>query len=189
MHSKTRIRLFDIPPEGTSYVWDRKSGELNQALEDLIESQGYTVEFQIRPVNSRDFMLTGFIKTECPENCSLCGVDFKLPIYYRINEILIPHQPQGRNSQYAKVNHISDASDQGPQSFEYAASGELDMGEYVHEAIGLSLSPNPRPEADESGNCRVCGLNFETHNFGFDEPMEIEKPENPFAVLKGIKLQ
>lgn len=189
MSFKTRIRLSDIPPDGKDYLWDRKSGELNTVLADLIQEQDYRVEFTIKPINSRDFLLTGLIETIAPENCSLCGLDFKLPIRYKVNEILIPHQPQGRNSQYARVNHVSDAKDHGPQSLEYAPSGDMDMGDYVHEAIAISLPFTPKPDADEKGNCLMCGVNFETHNFGFDEPMEIKKPEKPFAALKGIKLQ
>jgi uncharacterized protein len=190
MSFKTRIRLIDIPTDGKHFVWDRKSGELNTVLADLIQELDYRVEFDIRPVNSRDYMLTGKIETQSPENCSMCGLDFKFPVHYKINEFLIPHQPQGRNSQYARVNHVSDANDQdGPQSFEYDASGDLDMGDYVHEAIAITRPANPKPDADEKGDCRKCGINFETHNFGFDEPMEVKKPENPFAVLKGIKLQ
>ncbi|MFN9069026.1 MAG: DUF177 domain-containing protein, partial [Bdellovibrionales bacterium] len=136
MANKTKIRLFELPPDGESYFWDRKSGELNTALEDLIGKQDYTVQFTLRPVNSRDFLMMGSIKTQAPETCSLCAMDFNLPIKCQINEILIPHQPQGRNSQYARVNHVSDANDQGPQSFEYDPSGELDMASYVHEMIG-----------------------------------------------------
>jgi uncharacterized protein len=188
MAVKTKIRLFELPPEGDSFVWDRKSGELNSILEDLIAKEDFSVEFTIRPVNSRDFLLTGSIKTQAPEPCSLCGIEFKLPIKCLINEILIPHQPQGRNSQYARVNHVSDASDQGTQSFEYEPSGELDMAAYVHEMVGLAIPLNPKPEADSKGDCSICKLNFETHNFGFDEVMPAEKPENPFAILKGIKL-
>jgi uncharacterized protein len=188
MH-KSIIRLSELPPEGRSYNWDRKSGELNLILEDLIKKQSYNVDFEIKPINSRDFMMTGLIQTEAPENCSLCGLDFNLPIQIKIHEILIPFQPQERTSQYTKVNHVSDAPEYGPQSVEYEENECFNMGNYVHEAIGITLPFSPKPASDGKGDCVMCGLNFETHDFGFDEPMEVQQPESPFAVLKKLKLQ
>lgn len=188
MH-KSIIRLSELPPEGRSYNWDRKSGELNLALEDLIQKQDFKVDFEIKPINSRDFMMTGLIQTQAPENCSLCGLDFNLPVKIKIHEILIPFQPQERTSQYSKVNHVSDAPEYGPQSVEYEENECFNMANYVHEAIGITLPLNPKPAADEKGDCIMCGVNFETHNFGFDEPMEVQQPESPFAVLKNLKLQ
>ena len=188
MH-KTKIRLSEIPTEGKSYVWDRKSGEMNLHLEDPLKKNDYLIEFEIRPMNTRDFMMTGRIKAKAPESCSLCGLDFEFPVQIKINEILIPHQPQERTSQYARVNHVSDAPDNGPQSTEYEENETFDMGHYVKEAIAITFPFNPKPEADPKGDCTKCGLNFATHNFGFDEPMETEQPESPFAVLKNLKLQ
>jgi uncharacterized protein len=182
------IRLTDIPEDGKNFVWNRETSELNHALQDLLTDQKYEVHFFIKPVNSRDYMMTGTIKTQVPEDCSLCGMDFKLPITVGINEILIPPQTDERKGHYARVNHLSDADgNQGPQATEYAENQHFDMGEYVHEAIAIAIPFKVMPEADEKGDCRVCGLNQKTHNFSYDEKMEDEKP-NPFAVLKGLKL-
>lgn len=183
-----RIRLTDIHEEGKDFHWNRDSKVLNELLSDLIQKENYDVKFHIRPVNKRDFFMTGTILTQAPEDCSLCGLNFKMPLKIQINEILIPYQPQERTSQYARVNHVSDAPDQGPQSLEYDETLHFNMGEYVHEAIALAIPFNPKPEADEKGNCLACGLNMETHNFGYEDKMVDEKPNNPFAALKNLKL-
>lgn len=184
----SRIRLTDIPQEGKDFQWTQETEELNRILSDLIAEEPYSVTFNIRPVNNRDFLMSGSIKTRAPEACSLCGMDFKFPINVKINEILIPHQPDERTSQYARVNHVSDAPDQGPQAVEYDDTFHFDMGEYVHEAIGLAIPFNPKPEAKDNGDCTTCGLNMNTHNFGYEDKVEDEKPNNPFAALKNLKL-
>ena len=186
--NRSRIRLTDIPADGKDFHWSRESKELNDTLEDLIGSEAYEVKFNIRPVNSRDFMMMGTITTRLPEECSLCALDFQMPVTVKINEILIPHQPQERTSQYARVNHVSDAPDQGPQALEYDESLHFDMGAYVHEAIAITVPFNPKPETDQKGDCLACGLNQETHNFGYEDQMPQEKPNNPFAALKNLKL-
>lgn len=187
--NKSRIRLNDIPPEGKDFHWDNASKELNEILKDLIQSEDFTVKFSIRPMNHRDFMMTGNIVTQSPESCSLCAMDFKFPIRVAINEILIPYQPEERTSQYARVNHVSDAPDNGPQAVQYDENEQFDMGAYVHEAIGLAIPFNPKPETKANGDCILCDLNQITHNFGFEDKMETKKPESPFAVLKNLKLQ
>lgn len=183
------IRLSEIPEEGKNYVWNRETSELNQSLEDLVKDQKYEVNFFIKPVSTRDYTMTGQITVQLPTDCSLCGLDFKFPIQVGINEILIPQQSTERKGHYARVNHLSDAEgNSGPQSLEYAENHNFDMGAYVHEAIGIMIPFNPMPETDNKGDCKVCGLNQKTHNFGYDEAMDEDKKPNPFAVLKNLKL-
>lgn len=183
------IRLKDIPEEGRNYIWTRETSELNKVLEDLVKDQKYEVHFFLKPVSSRDYMLTGTIKTQLPVDCSLCGLDFKMPLSLKINEILIPPQEDDRKGHYARVNHVSDAdANPGPQSTEYDASEQFDMGAFVHEAIAITVPFSPTPDTNEKGDCKVCDLNQKTHNFGYDEAMVDEKP-NPFAAaLKNLKL-
>jgi len=183
-----RIRLTDIPEEGKKFLWNRETQELNTVLEDLISSEAFTVDFEIRPVNKRDYMMTGYIQTQAPEACSLCGLDFKFPVRVKIHEILIPRQPEDRTGQYARVNHVSDAQDQGPQSVEYDDNLHFNMGEYVHEAIALAIPYNPKPETKENGECVTCGLDLNRHNFGYEDNMETAKPQSPFAALKNLKI-
>lgn len=182
------IRLSEIPEEGKNYIWTRETSELNKALEDIVKDQKYHVNFFIKPMNTKDYIMTGNIQAQLPSDCSLCGLDFKMPVHIMINEILIPQQTSERKGHYAKVNHLSDAEgNTGPQALEYAETMNFDMGAYVREAIGITIPFNPMPDTDDKGDCNTCGLNQKTHNFGYDEAMVDEKP-NPFAVLKNLKV-
>lgn len=184
-----RIHLADIPEEGKAFLWTRETSELNAVLQDLVGSLDYRAEFFIRPINNRDFELTGQIRTQAPEQCSRCGIDFNFPIQQKFHEILIPHQPEDRTGRYARVNHLSDAADKGPDSIEYDSSLSFDMGEYLHEQVGIAVPFNPAPPETEKGDCRLCGVQVKEGNFGYDEALPTEKPQNPFQVLKNLKLQ
>ena len=103
-----KINLADIPEEGRSYVWTTQTAELGAVLKDLVGKGTYETEFFIKPLNSKDFELSGKIKTTMPEQCSRCGIDFNFPVNEKFHEILIPKQYQPRGGKYSKVNHVSD---------------------------------------------------------------------------------
>jgi len=182
-----RINLSEIPEEGRSYVCNRKTGELNTSLKDLLGDAAFEAEFFIKPLNSKDFELRGVIKTTLPEDCSRCGVDFELKIAPSFQEILIPRQEDVRTGHYAKVNHISEAEVAGPSVSEYDNS-VFDMGEYVHEVVAIAAPFNPAGPENEKGDCSICGIRVRGRSFGYDEQLPVEKPESPFAALKNIKL-
>ncbi|MGZ3775421.1 MAG: YceD family protein [Pseudobdellovibrionaceae bacterium] len=182
-----KINLTEIPEEGRAYQWNSQTGELNSTLSDLVGKALYETEFFIKPLNSKDFELTGSIQTKTPEQCSRCGIEFSFPIDEKFHEILIPKQSQPRNSKYSKVNHVSDLPEGGPDVSEY--EGHLfDIGEYLHEVVGLAAPFNPVPPEDEKGDCSICGITVRGQSFSYNEEMPSEKPLNPFAVLKNIKI-
>ncbi len=182
-----KINLTEIPEEGKQFVCTPQTGELNTVLKDLIGDRAFHTEFFIRPLNSKDFELTGTVKTELPEECSRCGLDFCLKVTPNLSAILIPRQSDDRTGKYAKVNHISEAIENGPATAEYDGM-VFDMGEYVHEAVAIAAPFNPAGPEDEKGDCTVCGIHVQGRSFGYDEEMPAEKPESPFAALKNIKL-
>lgn len=183
-----KIRLHEIPEDGKSFSWSRETGELNHVLADLIGQEDYRCEFFVRPLNSRDFALTGLIQTSAPEACSRCGDAFKFTVRTDLNEILIPHQGMDRTGRYSRVNHLSESEESGPSVSEYAVDHTFDMGEFVHEQIAIALPFNPAPEETAGGDCSLCGIKVRGRSFGYDEEMPTEKP-NPFAALKGFKVQ
>lgn len=182
-----RIRLNDIPEEGKAFEWNRETGELNAVLSDLVGDEPHATEFFVRPINSKNFELTGFIRTNLPEDCSRCGIAFKFDVDVNFREILIPKQPEDRTGRYAKVNHLSDIQDEGPSVAEYDADDTFDMGEYLHEQVGITIPFNPAPAEDEKGDCRLCGINVRGKVFSYDEAMPVER-KNPFEALKSLKL-
>jgi uncharacterized protein len=182
-----KIHLAEIPEEGQSFICTPQTGELNAVLKDLIGDTPFQSEFFIKPLNSKDFEMAGFIRTELPEDCSRCGINFRLKINPSFREILIPRQQDTRTGKYAKVNHISEAMDEGPSVAEYDGM-VFDMGEYLHEVVAIAAPFNPAGPEDEKGDCSICGITVRGRSFGYDEQMPMEKPESPFAALKNIKL-
>lgn len=183
-----RINLIDIPEEGKQFTFSDSTGELNPMLFDLLGEESYTAELFIRPINHRDFEMTGSIRTGCKEICSRCGDDFRLKIMEKFHEILIPPQPQDRQGKYAKANHLSETREEGPSVVEYEGNGTFNIGEYLHEVAGIAIPFNPAPPIDEKENCSLCHLNVKNHDFGYDEGKKVEKSQ-PFASLKNLKLQ
>ncbi|WP_413293977.1 YceD family protein [Bdellovibrio sp. HCB185ZH] len=182
-----KINLAGIPEDGATYVWTRQTGEANAVLADLIDKEAYTAEFTIRPLNSKDFDMTGKIVTKEPCQCSRCGNDIKLPINAKFHEILIPKQDQPRNSKYSKVNHQSDIPEGEVDFCEYEDQG-FDMAEYLHEVIALATPFNPVCPKEDNPECSIYTNPEPEHGFIYNEEMPVEKPESPFAALKNLKL-
>ncbi len=184
-----KINLFDIPEDGREFVWNSNTGELNSVLQDLIGKDNYEAQIFIKPINSKDFEMTGSIKTKTKEDCSRCGIDFQFPVSEKIHEILIPPQPQDRQGKYARVNHISESVTEGPTVSEYNSQGFFDIGEHLHEVIAIAVPFNPAPAEDAKGNCTGCKLKVADLVFNYDEKMPESESPKPFEVLKNLKLQ
>lgn len=184
------IRLTDVPEEGKIYSLNRKSGELNEILRDLIQDGPYQAEISIRSLNNRDFELSGSIVTNTGEQCSTCGIEFRFPVKQRFLDIMIPQQTKDRIGKYAKVNHLSDSenNNDGSDVIEYSTQMTFDLGEYLHEIVALAIPFNPKPAPDEKGDCSLCGKAAAVEPFSYNEEMPTEEIKKPFEALKGLKL-
>lgn len=180
-----RINLTEIPNEGRDWSLNRKTGELNEVLRDLIDDSDYVTQFSIRPLQSGTFEMVGSIQTAMPEACSRCGLDFVWPVSESFRELLLPEVPTERTGHFAKANHISDHNNEGPSVAEYQGH-HFNMGEYLHELVALSLPPVPAPPEDREGNCTTCHIQVRGKTFSYEE--EIEKKESPFAALRNWKV-
>ncbi|MFZ4402681.1 MAG: DUF177 domain-containing protein [Pseudobdellovibrionaceae bacterium] len=181
-----KINLQEIPQEGRSYICNSKTAEFNATLADLIGTQQYQLEFFIKPLNTKDFELLGRIVTSASEQCSLCALDFILPIEASFKEFLVPKLEQPRGTKYSRVNHLSDAAE-GPSSVEHDGF-IFNMSEYIHETVALAIPFNPRPAEDLKGDCGVCGKTLRNYTFKYDEAMPQDQQQSPFEVLKNMKL-
>lgn len=181
------INLLEIPIDGKSFKIDHSSGELNKALVDLIGNSAYSTEFSIFPMQAGTFELRGSINTKTQEDCSRCGDDFAYSISEKFHEILMPQLETPRKGHYAKPNHLSDLKENEINAYEF--QGHLfDVGAYVHEVIALAQPYNPAPACDKSGKCVLCHKDATTL-FHYEDPgFEKNIEKNPFASLKGVKL-
>jgi uncharacterized metal-binding protein YceD (DUF177 family) len=180
------INLLEIPDEGKTFVCNRHTAELNEVLSDLVGDIPHTAEFSIKPMQGGTFELQGFIKTEAPEQCSRCGIDIRCKLSENFKELMLPELDQPRNAKYSKPNHFSEMTNEDFSVVEYRGH-RFNVGEYLHEIIGLALPLIPAPPENEKGDCTVCHKAVKDMKFEYVEDFK-EKPESPFSILKGIKL-
>lgn len=184
------INLFEIPEEGKTFKYSTETKELSDSLSDIIGTNKYESEFNIRPLNSKDFEIKGWIKTRTKEICSHCGLGIQFPVHAKFHDILIPPQDKPRDGKYSKPNHYTDDEVTGPDYAEYLEEMKFNIGDYLHEAIALVVPYNPAPELNPKGECTDCGQNVQS----LLDTLLVKNEENhqevsPFAALKGIKLQ
>jgi uncharacterized protein len=182
------INLADIPEEGRSYEYTKETGEVTAALADLIGENKYIVNFDLKPLNNRDFVLTGSMKTKSKEICSYCGQGIQFPLQIKFNEFIIPPQEMTRDGHYVRSSNFVENDPNGPQSFEYSEGMKLNIGEYLHETIALNVPYNPAPEVSDKGDCSDCGINVQTLIKTYEEKPTPLEETNPFAVLKSLKV-
>jgi uncharacterized protein len=184
-----KIRLNEIPQDGRSYIFDRKSGELNDALKDLIEKNPYLVDITIKPIGNA-FEMRGKIETFTHEVCSKCGEDFDLKINRRINEILFEDETEYRKAHSVHGNQSVDFLGEGPSMLPYKGN-VFDAADYIHEVVALEEPFYPM--CGPGGEClhkeeidRIqAKLQMEFENAVEEE----KKAGNPaFSVLKGLDL-
>ncbi len=181
------INLNEIPEEGRAFLVNNKTAELNSILADLIGDTPYSSEFFIKPIAGGNFELVGSIRTEMPEQCSRCGLDFKMGIDSPFKELMLPKLSTPRNSKYARANHFSDMHNDDLTVVEFTGN-QFDMGEYLHEVVALAEPLIPAPECDKAGNCTLCKINVQSKSFTHQDEGFEEVVEKPFSVLKNLKL-
>lgn len=175
-----KIRLNEIPEEGREYILNRKTGEINGVLQDLIHDAAYDVKVYIRPINTKDFDMSGDVKTHTKEQCSTCGEDFQFAVSHKVREILIPEPEEDRTGKYAKSSTPISESEEDSLRVSHYKNSQFDMGEFIHEAIALDIPFNPR--------CEACSKKAGLEPFVYDEKMGEETKPNPFRSLKDLKL-
>lgn len=184
-----KIKLHEIPEDGREYQFNRETGELNSVLKDLIENSAYDAKVFVKPLNTKNYEIKGYIKSFTNELCSTCGENFKFKAEASVHELLIPGAEEIKNSQFSKSNHVSELNEDGPGVSEYFGD-VFDLGEFLHEAIAFSIPFNPRHETNDP-ECKSILKSADTEPFIYDEKMgntiEQEKKNNAFNKLKGLK--
>ena len=177
-----KIRLNEIPEEGRNYTFTQQTAELNGVLQDLIKNNHYSINLDIKPLNTKDFTIIGSVSTKTPEQCSRCAEDFDFIVDKNIHEILIPNQETDRTGKYAKTSSTlvtTDSNETNISVTEYSKQ-QFDLGEFLHEAIALEIPFNPY--------CSICENQNNAKPYIYDEKMSEDVKPNPFQALKGIKL-
>ncbi|MGE3975217.1 MAG: DUF177 domain-containing protein [Bdellovibrionales bacterium] len=173
------IHFNEVSPEGQTFYLDRRSGELNGALQDLIGQRPYTVDLEVMPLG-QSFDVKGSVKTELPQVCSLCADEFTLKVNEKFHQIAMDEE----------VHSISgfkeNWSAEDVEVWVTKEAGEIDVGDIVHEALALAQPTKPICKEDCKGLCLVCGEDLNVSNCNCAEQQKTEN--SPFSVLKKLKL-
>lgn len=184
--SPIEINLKDLPLEGRDFNYTRESGELSEALRDLIGKNDYEVNFRITPMGNT-FDLRGAVKTSLDLECALCAMDLKYTVNQKLHELLVMQKPLNKGEQLAKTNHAHEWESKGPD-YILLDSDLFRVGDYIHEVIGLAepIRPLGKPDCDIS-----CENIPETVKkwLSNDQKAAESIKTNPFIVLEKIKLK
>jgi uncharacterized metal-binding protein YceD (DUF177 family) len=167
-----RIALPDLPPQGEDYALNRKSGELNETLKDIISDRDYEISIHIKPIGNV-YEISGRIQTEVNTQCSRCGRDALAPINDQFSELIVIEEPRPRKGSSSSHEGHSD----GPFC-NYVTSPIFNLAEFCHEHIAAA-----EPYLFECGrpDCADTYKRATTHT----EAPEFNKT-NPFQALKKV---
>lgn len=197
--------------ESTPWVMD-VIGSLDERMDRIQRppnwkprSRPTQVSFTLRRVDDL-IHVSGKAKTHLYLLCSLCADAFQFPIQVQFHTLLTqtemyaeaPRESSRKNTfehEDGLQDWLSDEEDedQGEEApfnlnasdFEITVVKEplADLKEILHEQIVLTLPMQPKPEADDKGDCSKCGRNQNDFHREAEAPLR----ENPFAVLKNLK--
>jgi len=181
-----KIRLSEIPQEGRSYTFSRKSGELNTALEDLVQAHPYDVEMHIKPIGNA-YEMRGSVKTMVTGVCSLCGWDLEMPVDRKFHDILFEEPEDHRKSHSVHGNQSVDFLGEGPSMVPY--KDEIFYpGEFVHELIALEEPFYPSCGKVDCEHLEDVRRKREEIDNAFEASEEKEAGHPAFSILKGLNL-
>jgi uncharacterized protein len=169
-----KIHLDEIPADGRRFKFDRKTGELNQALKELLgETEPYSVDLKVERIGNVH-QVTGTIEASTQELCSKCGWEIPWPIRRKVNEYLIELDPDEHRKSHSVHGSLSvDFLAEGAPSVTNYQDGTLDLGLFAHQQIleGQELYPDCRKSDCErmiETQSRIRALEEEAARAGFE---------------------
>jgi uncharacterized protein len=174
------IQLNEIPSEGRSFDFSRKSGELNEVLSDLIGEHDYEVQLDVTPVG-KSFDVRGCVKASYGEMCSFCASQFELPVNEKFHELVLidgQNEIKGFDESWSPDGEVGVTVIDDPNKY--------DVSTLIREVVALAEPTQPVCREGCKGLCTYCGedLNERTCNCA-----ESQKSGNsPFSILKKLKL-
>ncbi len=197
--------------ESTPWVMD-VIGSLDERMDRIQRppnwkprSRPTQVSFTLRRVDDL-IHVSGKAKTNLYLLCSLCADAFQFPIQLQFHTLLTqtemyaeaPRESSRKNNfehdeglqEWLSDEEDDDEGEEAPfnlnaSDFEITVVKEplADLKEILHEQIVLTLPMQPKPEADDKGDCSKCGRNQSSFHREAEQPLR----ENPFSVLKNLK--
>lgn len=174
------IHLKEIPSEGKSFDFSRRSGELNDVLGDLIGEQDYKVHLDVTPVGN-SFDVRGNIDATYSELCSFCASNFNLPVREKFHELVLLEDQ----------NHIKGFDETWTPNEEIGVTAvddtaEFNVSDLIREVLALAEPIQPACRPDCKGLCHVCGQDLNEATCGCAGSQNLA--DSPFSILKKLKL-
>jgi uncharacterized protein len=172
----TTVDLKNLPEDGESFEFSRQSGELNQALKDLVPQADYTIDLTVKPMGNV-FEIGGNIDTELELTCSRCGRDMKFPVQDKFQELIVvtKEKPRAGHS-----GHTGGDLSEGPYC-NYLTHYSLDLGEFVHEHIASAEPYAP--------HCNRLDCESFLQRAQGEISADKDEPTSPFAALKNLSIR
>lgn len=181
----TEITLKDLPLEGRDFEYSDRSGELTQALVDLIGPNPYEVTFRLAPVGNA-YSLQGKIKTSLNLQCSICASDFQFPVVQNLNELIVVESPMNKGDQQSRANHVHELQDSGPD-YLILSSEVFKVADYIHEMVGLAEPIRPLCAPELTDGCAQAKERPQREWLSYGDGGKIQA--NPFQILEKMKLK
>ncbi len=181
--SELTINLNEVHEDGESYTFTRKSGELNEALKDIVGKGDYEIELTITPIGDA-YELKGRFKADMNLVCSRCAFDFNNEISEEFHELLMVSKELPRTGQMSKTNHSTEGLSEGP-FFNEIRSSVFSLSDFAHEVIALAEPLNPTGKENCDENCENLKKAYSEGWLKEEEPA-VDR-QNPFAVLQNLK--
>ncbi len=174
------IQLNEIPSEGRSFDFSKKTGELDDVLQDIIGEHDYRVHLDVHPVG-KSFDVRGEVEAEYGEVCSFCASQFALRVKEKFHELVVhdgqkeikgfdegwsPHEEVG-------VTVINDPS-------------HYNVSDLIREVLALAEPTQPVCREGCKGLCLNCGQDLNEASCACAGGQKVEA--SPFSILKKLKL-
>jgi uncharacterized protein len=174
------IQLNEIPNEGKSFDFSRKTGELNEVLKDLIGDRDYKIHLDINPVG-KSFDVRGSIDTSYNELCSFCASRFDLKVDEKFHELVM-----GDDQKHIK-GFEEDWSPHGEIGVTVIENtNQYDVSNLIHEVLALAEPTQPACREDCKGLCLTCGQELNEAECSCAQGQNLKV--SPFSVLKKLKI-
>ncbi len=178
-----KIRIPNIPADGLSLQFELPSEKLNARIEktregsptyDVISPPQTDLRIELQRLN---VFINGDVDAQFRTICSRCAEETEFALHVPIKLTMKPKSKRA----------IPGADDEGLEFGVYEGE-EIDCGDIVEEYIILALPFTVLCSENCKGLCATCGVNLNRESCHCQQEEE-EKTENPFSVLRGLKIQ
>ena len=141
------------------------------------------MELDVLPLG-QSFDVRGTVETKLPQVCSLCADEYTLDLKEKFHQIVM-NEDKHTVSGFKENWSAEDVEVWMPK-----VAGQFDVGDMIHEVIGLAEPLRPICKTDCKGLCFQCGeeLNLRQCDCSPVVAGQQKVETSPFSVLKELKV-